>query len=62
MAGGGEGVLVGGEISIPNRCIITAIFIVGTERNESRRVDNQLRGRSGRQGNLMLNFLLCQQR
>ena len=26
------------------------LFVVGTERNESRRVDNQLRGRSGRQG------------
>ncbi len=26
------------------------VFIVGTERHESRRVDNQLRGRSGRQG------------
>jgi len=26
------------------------LYIVGTERNESRRVDNQLRGRAGRQG------------
>ena len=26
------------------------LYIVGTERNDSRRVDNQLRGRSGRQG------------
>jgi len=26
------------------------LHIVGTERHESRRVDNQLRGRSGRQG------------
>ena len=26
------------------------LFIVGTERHESRRIDNQLRGRSGRQG------------
>ena len=26
------------------------LFVVGTERHESRRVDNQLRGRSGRQG------------
>ena len=32
--------------------VLTAsgLFIVGTERHESRRVDNQLRGRSGRQG------------
>ncbi len=28
------------------------LHIVGTERNESRRVDNQLRGRSGRQGDV----------
>jgi preprotein translocase subunit SecA len=26
------------------------LFVIGTERHESRRVDNQLRGRSGRQG------------
>ncbi len=28
------------------------LFIIGTERHESRRIDNQLRGRSGRQGDL----------
>jgi preprotein translocase subunit SecA len=28
------------------------LHIVGTERNESRRVDNQLRGRAGRQGDI----------
>jgi preprotein translocase subunit SecA len=28
---------------------VGGLHIVGTERNESRRVDNQLRGRSGRQ-------------
>ena len=27
-------------------------YVIGTERHESRRVDNQLRGRSGRQGDL----------
>ncbi len=26
------------------------LFVIGTERNEARRIDNQLRGRSGRQG------------
>jgi preprotein translocase subunit SecA len=26
------------------------LHIIGTERHESRRIDNQLRGRSGRQG------------
>ena len=29
---------------------IGGLFIIGTERHESRRIDNQLRGRSGRQG------------
>jgi len=35
-----------------NKQVIEAggLFVIGTERNESRRVDNQLRGRSGRQG------------
>ena len=28
------------------------LYIIGTERHESRRIDNQLRGRSGRQGDL----------
>lgn len=28
------------------------LFIVGTERHESRRIDNQLRGRTGRQGDM----------
>src|SRR5471032_2020795 len=33
-------------------CVVAAggLHIVGTERHESRRIDNQLRGRSGRQG------------
>ncbi|WP_254555350.1 preprotein translocase subunit SecA, partial [Salmonella enterica] len=26
------------------------LYIIGTERHESRRIDNQLRGRAGRQG------------
>ncbi len=36
-----------------NRAIVKAaggLFVIGTERHESRRIDNQLRGRSGRQG------------
>ena len=36
-----------------NREVVTeagGLFIVGTERHESRRIDNQLRGRAGRQG------------
>ena len=31
-------------------CNAGGLFIIGTERHESRRIDNQLRGRSGRQG------------
>lgn len=31
-------------------CDVGGLFIIGTERHESRRIDNQLRGRSGRQG------------
>lgn len=31
-------------------CETGGVFIIGTERHESRRIDNQLRGRSGRQG------------
>jgi len=31
-------------------CDAGGLFIIGTERHESRRIDNQLRGRSGRQG------------
>ena len=36
-----------------NHIIVKAaggLFVIGTERHESRRIDNQLRGRSGRQG------------
>ena len=28
------------------------LYVIGTERHESRRIDNQLRGRSGRQGDV----------
>lgn len=31
-------------------CALGGLYILGTERHESRRIDNQLRGRSGRQG------------
>ena len=33
------------------------LYVIGTERHESRRIDNQLRGRSGRQGDRELKFL-----
>jgi preprotein translocase subunit SecA len=40
------------ESAIDKRKVIAAggLYILGTERHESRRIDNQLRGRSGRQG------------
>jgi len=40
------------EIEANKKVVLEAggLFVVGTERHESRRVDNQLRGRSGRQG------------
>ncbi|MCC0050090.1 MAG: preprotein translocase subunit SecA [Rhodobiaceae bacterium] len=41
-----------GEVERLKRIALEAggLFVVGTERHESRRIDNQLRGRSGRQG------------
>jgi preprotein translocase subunit SecA len=40
------------EVAADKERVIKAggLFILGTERHESRRIDNQLRGRSGRQG------------
>ncbi len=40
------------ETDIENERVVKAggLHIIGTERHESRRIDNQLRGRSGRQG------------
>ncbi len=40
------------EIEPEREAVVAAggLFILGTERHESRRIDNQLRGRSGRQG------------
>jgi preprotein translocase subunit SecA len=45
MAGRGTDIKLG-----PGVVDLGGLFIVGTERHESRRIDNQLRGRSGRQG------------
>ncbi|MDR3203686.1 MAG: preprotein translocase subunit SecA [Deltaproteobacteria bacterium] len=45
MAGRGTDIVLGP--GVPN---LGGLFILGTERHESRRIDNQLRGRSGRQG------------
>jgi preprotein translocase subunit SecA len=40
------------EVKIAEQIVKDAggLFVIGTERHESRRIDNQLRGRSGRQG------------
>ncbi|MEY4680285.1 MAG: preprotein translocase subunit SecA [Alphaproteobacteria bacterium] len=40
------------EIAAAREVVLKAggLYVVGTERHESRRIDNQLRGRSGRQG------------
>ena len=45
MAGRGTDIKLG-----PGVVELGGLFVIGTERHESRRIDNQLRGRSGRQG------------
>jgi len=45
MAGRGVDIKIDDEV-----CKLGGLAILGTERHESRRIDNQLRGRSGRQG------------
>src|SRR5215211_680737 len=41
----------GVDIKIDDRVrVVGGLYVLGTERHESRRIDNQLRGRSGRQG------------
>ena len=45
MAGRGTDIVLG-----PGVKELGGLFVLGTERHESRRIDNQLRGRSGRQG------------
>lgn len=45
MAGRGTDIKLG-----PGVAELGGLAVIGTERNESRRIDNQLRGRSGRQG------------
>ncbi|OQA52582.1 MAG: preprotein translocase subunit SecA [candidate division WS2 bacterium ADurb.Bin280] len=54
MAGRGVDIILGGNPIDDNqrKAVLDAggLFVLGTERHESRRIDNQLRGRSGRQG------------
>ena len=60
MAGRGTDIVLGGKRlsnedeawSINNKKVksLGGLYVLGTERHESRRIDNQLRGRAGRQG------------
>ena len=54
MAGRGTDIILGGRDCTPEErqkvVDLGGLRILGTERHESRRIDNQLRGRSGRQG------------
>jgi preprotein translocase subunit SecA len=45
MAGRGTDIVLGEGVAA-----LGGLYVIGTERHESRRIDNQLRGRSGRQG------------
>ncbi len=65
MAGRGVDIVLGGEVPAGKKTSpefkewqknhdevldLGGLYVIGTERHESRRIDNQLRGRSGRQG------------
>ena len=54
MAGRGTDIVLGGTPTTPEEAALVrdlgGLHILGTERHEARRIDNQLRGRSGRQG------------
>jgi len=62
MAGRGVDIILGGDPSSRDKeewqkehdevVQLGGLAVIGTERHESRRIDNQLRGRSGRQGDL----------
>ncbi len=54
MAGRGVDIKLGGAMASPEQYeevkSLGGLYVLGTERHEARRIDNQLRGRSGRQG------------
>jgi preprotein translocase subunit SecA len=54
MAGRGVDIKLGGALASQEEAdeirALGGLYVVGTERHEARRIDNQLRGRSGRQG------------
>ncbi|HTH93334.1 MAG TPA: preprotein translocase subunit SecA [Candidatus Paceibacterota bacterium] len=54
LAGRGVDIILGGTSATPEEQQavkdLGGLYVIGTERHEARRIDNQLRGRSGRQG------------
>jgi preprotein translocase subunit SecA len=56
MAGRGVDIKLGGPKATPAEAEVVknlgGLFVLGTERHEARRIDNQLRGRAGRQGDM----------
>ncbi len=54
MAGRGTDIKLGNnDLKLKDKAIKAGgLLVIGTERHESRRIDNQLRGRSGRQGDI----------
>ncbi len=52
MAGRGTDIKLGGENEDEKKKVaeLGGLYVIGTNRHESRRIDNQLRGRAGRQG------------
>lgn len=56
MAGRGVDIKLGGPQATQSEredvLSLGGLFVIGTERHEARRIDNQLRGRSGRQGDV----------
>jgi len=54
MAGRGVDIILGGNPPEPGEAKkiveLDGLYVIGTERHEARRIDNQLRGRGGRQG------------
>lgn len=56
IAGRGVDIILGGNPSTPEQQQeikdLGGLYVIGTERHEARRIDDQLRGRAGRQGDL----------
>lgn len=54
LAGRGVDIKLGGPLATPEEReeirVLGGLMVIGTERHDARRIDNQLRGRSGRQG------------